>query len=243
MNDWMCKRFTWDDSYRPDRGKVLGADGAREGREASRAISTWTATASRRARYPGVHPRGGVFHARLGSHKHGDVHRGLGRVSGGRRPAGAEVRDGGERGAGAGDPSAERQRHVGVDRNHLDRRLPRRGARGGRPAARAGHRRSTTCASGRSRSRRACASSSSRTSGAIVVEQNRDAQLRSLLAIETGVARDSMISMLDYGGLPLTADRVVAGVISRREAPRGTVESAVRCRTAKRARWTLRTIT
>ncbi len=24
MNDWMCPRFTWNDNYRPDRGKVLG---------------------------------------------------------------------------------------------------------------------------------------------------------------------------------------------------------------------------
>jgi 2-oxoglutarate ferredoxin oxidoreductase subunit alpha len=46
-----------------------------------------------------------------------------------------------------------------------------------------------------------------------VVEQNRDGQLRSLLAIETGIARDRMISVLDYGGLPLTADRVIAGVV------------------------------
>ena len=29
MNDWMCPRLKWDDAYRPDRGKVLGADGAR----------------------------------------------------------------------------------------------------------------------------------------------------------------------------------------------------------------------
>ncbi|HTI65001.1 MAG TPA: hypothetical protein VL524_15855, partial [Gemmatimonadaceae bacterium] len=42
---------------------------------------------------------------------------------------------------------------------------------------------------------------------------NRDGQLRSLLAIETGIARDRMISVLDYGGLPLTADRVVHGVV------------------------------
>jgi len=26
MNDWMCKRLQWDDSYRPDRGKVLNAE-------------------------------------------------------------------------------------------------------------------------------------------------------------------------------------------------------------------------
>ena len=46
-----------------------------------------------------------------------------------------------------------------------------------------------------------------------VVEQNRDAQLRSLLAIETGVARDRMTAVLDYGGLPLTARTVVDAIL------------------------------
>jgi 2-oxoglutarate ferredoxin oxidoreductase subunit alpha len=45
-----------------------------------------------------------------------------------------------------------------------------------------------------------------------VVEQNRDAQLRSLLAIETGKPRDEMIPVLDYGGMPLTAMCVVNAV-------------------------------
>ena len=45
-----------------------------------------------------------------------------------------------------------------------------------------------------------------------VVEQNRDAQLRSLLAIETGKPRDEMIPVLDYGGMPLTATIVVNAV-------------------------------
>ena len=47
-----------------------------------------------------------------------------------------------------------------------------------------------------------------------VVEQNRDAQLRSLLAIETGVARDRITAVLDYGGLPLTARFVVDAVLA-----------------------------
>ena len=45
-----------------------------------------------------------------------------------------------------------------------------------------------------------------------VVEQNRDAQLRSLLAIETGMPRDQMIPVLEYAGLPLTATVVVGAV-------------------------------
>jgi 2-oxoglutarate/2-oxoacid ferredoxin oxidoreductase subunit alpha len=45
-----------------------------------------------------------------------------------------------------------------------------------------------------------------------VVEQNRDAQLRSMLAIELGVPRDEMTAVLDYAGLPLTAKVVVNAV-------------------------------
>ena len=45
--------------------------------------------------------------------------------------------------------------------------------------------------------------------------KNRDAQLRSLLAIETGMPRDAMTSVLDYGGMPLTSNVVVDAVSSR----------------------------
>jgi 2-oxoglutarate ferredoxin oxidoreductase subunit alpha len=51
-----------------------------------------------------------------------------------------------------------------------------------------------------------------------VVEQNRDAQLRSLLAIETGIERDRMTAVLDYGGMPLTAEFVTAEVTRHLEA-------------------------
>jgi 2-oxoglutarate ferredoxin oxidoreductase subunit alpha len=51
-----------------------------------------------------------------------------------------------------------------------------------------------------------------------VVEQNRDAQLRSLLTIETGIPRDRMTPVLEYGGLPLTADFVTDEVTRHLEA-------------------------
>ena len=70
MNDWMCQRFNWDDAYRPDRGKVLGRRGARDVSERSRATSTPTATASRRARCPACIRRGGYFTRGSGHDKH-----------------------------------------------------------------------------------------------------------------------------------------------------------------------------
>lgn len=39
-----------------------------------------------------------------------------------------------------------------------------------------------------------------------VVEQNRDAQMRSLLMIEMGIHPDKLISVLNYDGMPITAD-------------------------------------
>jgi 2-oxoglutarate/2-oxoacid ferredoxin oxidoreductase subunit alpha len=45
-----------------------------------------------------------------------------------------------------------------------------------------------------------------------VVEQNRDAQLRSLISLETRVSIEKMHSVLAYGGFPLSAENVVTGV-------------------------------
>ncbi len=50
-----------------------------------------------------------------------------------------------------------------------------------------------------------------------VVEQNRDAQLRSLISIETGVSIEAMSSVLAYGGFPLSAKQVVDSVLTQLE--------------------------
>jgi 2-oxoglutarate ferredoxin oxidoreductase subunit alpha len=41
-----------------------------------------------------------------------------------------------------------------------------------------------------------------------VVEQNRDAQLRSLIVSETSIAGDKLVPILNFDGLPLTAASV-----------------------------------
>jgi 2-oxoglutarate/2-oxoacid ferredoxin oxidoreductase subunit alpha len=46
----------------------------------------------------------------------------------------------------------------------------------------------------------------------VVVEQNRDAQLRTLLTLETPVPKEKLESVLVYGGFPLSAEDVVDGV-------------------------------
>ena len=50
-----------------------------------------------------------------------------------------------------------------------------------------------------------------------VVEQNRDGQLRTLIATETGVAIERMDSILAYGGFPLSARHVVDHILNKLE--------------------------
>lgn len=46
-----------------------------------------------------------------------------------------------------------------------------------------------------------------------VIEQNRDAQLRSLMMIEIGSSPDKLVSVLNYNGMPITADNIVKQVL------------------------------
>jgi 2-oxoglutarate/2-oxoacid ferredoxin oxidoreductase subunit alpha len=45
-----------------------------------------------------------------------------------------------------------------------------------------------------------------------VIEQNRDAQLKSLLLIELGVDPEKLVSVLNYDGTPITADRILTEI-------------------------------
>jgi 2-oxoglutarate ferredoxin oxidoreductase subunit alpha len=60
-----------------------------------------------------------------------------------------------------------------------------------------------------------------------IVEQNRDAQLRSLLLLETAVAKEKLRSVLVYGGFPLSARPVVEEIMSQMEDSAQGVAAAV----------------
>jgi 2-oxoglutarate ferredoxin oxidoreductase subunit alpha len=47
-----------------------------------------------------------------------------------------------------------------------------------------------------------------------VVEQNRDAQLRALLTLETAVDKQKLRSLLHYNGLPISSHFIVEGVLA-----------------------------
>jgi 2-oxoglutarate ferredoxin oxidoreductase subunit alpha len=47
-----------------------------------------------------------------------------------------------------------------------------------------------------------------------VVEQNRDAQFKSLLTLETAVEKSKLRSLLYYNGLPISSTFIVEGVLA-----------------------------
>lgn len=51
-----------------------------------------------------------------------------------------------------------------------------------------------------------------------VIEQNRDAQLRSLLMMELNTNPDKLVSVLNYDGMPITADAIVSQIEARLSA-------------------------
>ena len=209
MNDWMVKRFTWDDSYRPDRGKVLDAAALEKIQTFSRYLDVDGDGIAART-LPGVGGKGAYFVRGSGHDKHAaytedsDAYQEL--VDRLKRKfayaatvmptpaftlqAGAEV---GLVTIGGCDAAvreaADKLRAQGITVDVMRIRAFPFGAE--------------------------VKAFFDRHEKNFVIEQNRDAQLRSLLAIELGIPRDAMISVLDYGGMPLTAKVVVDAVTTQ----------------------------
>jgi 2-oxoglutarate ferredoxin oxidoreductase subunit alpha len=207
MNDWMCRRLHWDDGYRPDRGKVLGsADLERIGRFSRYMAENGDAIAARTL--PGVDARGSYF-TRGSGH---DVHAGytedaaaysevLARLARKINQAAEAVpeaaidrQDGGAATGIITIGSCDAAVREAVDQLRSDGMaidyMRVRGFPFGADVARFLNEHARL----------------------FVVEQNRDAQLRALLTIETGKPRDDMIPLLDYGGVPLSAEPIVEAV-------------------------------
>ncbi|MDZ4260000.1 MAG: 2-oxoacid:acceptor oxidoreductase subunit alpha [Gemmatimonadales bacterium] len=203
MNDWMMPRLAWDDNWRPDRGKVLDAEALAALPKFSRYLDTDGDGIAART-LPGVGAKGAYFVRGSGHDKHAgytedaDAYR--------------EVVDRLKRKIdGAADavprPVIDRQDGAAIGLVTI----------GGCDAA---VREAVSVLRGRGMAvslmrvrgfpfHADVAAFLSEHEQLLVIEQNRDAQLRSLLAIELGLARDRMTPVLDYGGLPLTAAFVI----------------------------------
>ena len=210
MNDWMCERLSWDDSYRPDRGKVMDAAQLEAATERFSRYFDRDGDGVAARSLPGVHPKGAFFTRGSGHDKHAAYTEDS--------AAYQEVVDRLTRKlatAARAVPVAEIRKQPGGDIGII--------TIGG---CRAGVLEAVDILRGDGipldymrvrgfpfgvevteflESHERC----------YVVEQNRDAQLRSLLMIETGFARDRMIPILSYNGLPLTADEVATAVLQQ----------------------------
>ncbi|MEQ1692191.1 MAG: 2-oxoacid:acceptor oxidoreductase subunit alpha [Gemmatimonas sp.] len=206
MNDWMVKRFEWDDSYRPDRGKVLDAAALEKVQKFSRYLDVDGDGIAART-LPGVGGKGAYFVRGSGHDKHAaytedsDAYQEVvDRIA--RKFANAP--------AALPKPVLHRQdgAEVGlVTIGGCDAAV--------REAADVLHAQGISVDVMRIRAfpfGEEVREFIAQHERVFVIEQNRDGQLRSLLAIELGFARDTMIPILDYGGMPLTAKVVVDAV-------------------------------
>ncbi len=211
MNDWMVPALTWDDSYRPDRGKVLSAEELAKVTQFHRYLDSDGDGVTYRT-YPGTHPTGAYFtrgsgHNRFGGYTEDDreyteVLDRIGRKiqSASRAVPAPIVRQapGATMGivtvGGCHAACVEAMDLLARDGIALDYLRVR-----GFPFADEVR----TFLEGHDVN--------------FVVEQNRDGQLRSLLMLETGVPVEKLESVRYYGGFPMSAHHVISGVKAKLE--------------------------
>jgi len=211
MNDWMIPKLTWDDSYRPDRGKVLSVDELEQVKTFHRYLDVDGDGVPYRT-LPGTHPKGAYFTRGSGHNRFGVY-------------------------------TEDADEYVDVlDRldqkiQHAARAVPApivkttAGAKLGLVTVGGCH---AACVEALDLLRaEGVAIDYMRVRGFpfgddvrsfleshevnFIVEQNRDAQLRSLLTLETSVPIEKLESVRYYGGFPMSAHHVIAGVKGKLE--------------------------
>jgi 2-oxoglutarate ferredoxin oxidoreductase subunit alpha len=221
MNDWMVPHFEWDESYRPDRGKVLSAEEIEKVKDFYRYLDVDGDAIPYRT-LPGVHPKGAYFTRGSGHDKYGKYTEDA--------DAYVEVVD---RIAQKVQSAAE---HVPQPEIHV----VEGGARYGIVSLGGAHwavmeARDTLVADG-------VPVDYLRVRGfpfgvavkefldshdvIFVVEQNRDGQLRTLLNIETECPKSKLVSVRYYGGQPLSKEHVLDGI--RPHVETAAMEAATR---------------
>ncbi|MBV8818740.1 MAG: 2-oxoacid:acceptor oxidoreductase subunit alpha [Acidobacteriaceae bacterium] len=211
MNDWVVPQFEWNDSYRPDRGRVLSAEDLANIQVFQRYHNQDENEVAART-LPGVHSKGAFFTRGSGHNKYGiytenpdEYQEVLDRLLRKHKAAAKFVpppeirkREGARFGVvtlgGCAPAVVEALEHLnneGVPADYMRVR--------GFPFSEEVQQ--FLC------EHEYC----------FVVEQNRDAQLRSLFLLETPVLKEQLRSILVYGGFPLSARNVLQGIQSQME--------------------------
>jgi 2-oxoglutarate ferredoxin oxidoreductase subunit alpha len=208
MNDWMCRDLKWDDNYQPDRGKVYNKEDLEKMEKFHRYVDKDGDGITYRT-FPGVHPKGAYFtrgsgHTQFGTYTEDSAEYQLvldrltrkfetakGRVpkpvlrSPGKTDIGLVAIGSSD---GAVNEALDLLKAQGVTLDYLRIRAFPFGAEVEKFLA--------------------------EHQTVFVVEQNRDAQLKSLLTLETAVEKSKLKSLLHYSGLPVSSKFIVDGVLA-----------------------------
>jgi len=206
MNDWMCPSLQWDDAYRWDRGKVLG----REDLEKMDHFWRYHDADGDGIPYrtlPGVHPRGAYF-------TRGSGHNARGAYT----EDSDEYREVMERLKRKFATAADLvPAPVTIGNGRSDAAILSVGSCDGAVREALSILSAEGVNLGYMRVRAFPFSAQvqdflDRHERVFVVEQNRDAQLRTLLIAETRVNPEKLVSVLHYDGLPIGSDCVVGAI-------------------------------
>jgi 2-oxoglutarate ferredoxin oxidoreductase subunit alpha len=209
MNDWVIPRIKWDDSFRPDRGRVLSAEDLQNAAKYFRYSPLDENYVAART-LPGVDAKGSYFtrgsgHNKLGGYTEtpSEYQEVMDRLKLKHQASAKfvpapilETREGARFGVlsiGGCDPAVREALDIlaaqGVPADYLRvRGFPFDAAV---EEFLASH------------------------EFTFVIEQNRDAQLKSLLTLETSVPKEKLRSVLVYGGFPLSARHVVEEILGQ----------------------------
>jgi 2-oxoglutarate ferredoxin oxidoreductase subunit alpha len=208
MNDWMCRDLKWDDSYRPDRGKVLDKEAVEKLEKFYRYLDKDGDGIGYRT-LPGASPKGAYFtrgsgHTQYGTYTEDSVEyqilldRLLKKWDTAKKLVPRAVID-----ATAGSEigivslgSCEGAIHEAMDilKTH---------------DVAVDYMRVRSFPFSEDVERFLAAHKL-----LFVVEQNRDAQFRALLTLETAVEKSKLHSLLHYNGLPISSTFIVDGVLA-----------------------------
>jgi 2-oxoglutarate ferredoxin oxidoreductase subunit alpha len=211
MNDWIVPKLAWDDSYRPDRGKVLSAEELDKVKTFYRYLDADGDGIPYRT-YPGTHPKGAYFtrgsgHNKFGAYTEDDqeytevIDRVARKIQGAARAVPAPIiktTPGATMGivtvGGCHAACVEAMDLLAKDGIEVDY-MRVRGFPFGEDVRKFLQAHDVN----------------------FIVEQNRDAQLRSLLMLETEVGVEKLESVRYYGGFPMSAHHVISGVKAKLE--------------------------
>ncbi len=206
MNDWMCRDLKWDDSYQPDRGKVLTREQIEALPRFNRYLDVDGDGIAPRT-LPGTHPRGAYFTRGSGHNMYGAYTEDAAEYQAVVDRLRHKFDTAKEMVPPAEIIQSDRVRSGLLTIGSCDNAVKEARDRLAADGVPLNYLRVKAFPFGRDV--QDYLDSHDRI---YVVEQNRDAQLRSLLLLETRVDPDKLVSVLHYDGLPILARSVMDGV-------------------------------